>query len=344
MIMSGQLKVVKTLTISSWLPKAFVALIIAVVTASIGFGIHQHRARLELAEKWLETEALRGKAADQETKIHALIDKIEILDQEMNRLRQYETNLAQLAQQYSANLDLATSDPVAITNKLDRLTSWAGPAYSLNGLGGSESSGLDSLRALGAGEAAIAQMQLDLDRLLMETEQSLELFDCLEAGINHTSSILSATPYRLPLSNRRLSSGFGYRKSPFGGGVSELHRGLDFPAPVGTPIYAPANGRVLSVERSSGYGLLLTINHGYGLVTRYAHLSECQLKEGETVQRGQKIAKVGNTGRSTGAHLHYETILGGRHVDPFNFTLGKLASKNADLKEDLKEEEEIPLD
>jgi murein DD-endopeptidase MepM/ murein hydrolase activator NlpD len=116
-----------------------------------------------------------------------------------------------------------------------------------------------------------------------------------------------------------VTSTFGPRKSPFGGG-SDFHKGLDLSAPIGTLIYAPADGVVLSSDWSvNGYGQLLTIDHGFGLSTRYAHLSESLVAPGETVTRGQPVARVGNTGRSTGPHLHYETILGGVAVDPLFF-------------------------
>jgi murein DD-endopeptidase MepM/ murein hydrolase activator NlpD len=99
-----------------------------------------------------------------------------------------------------------------------------------------------------------------------------------------------------------------------------MHQGLDLAGPVGTPVYAPAGGIVLTADWSgNGYGLTITIDHGFGLVTRYAHLSEVLVEAGQTINRGDKIAKIGNTGRSTGPHLHFETVLGGVPVDPMVF-------------------------
>ena len=123
----------------------------------------------------------------------------------------------------------------------------------------------------------------------------------------------------MPVVNGRMTSGFGYRASPFGRG-SDMHQGLDLAGPVGTAVYAPAGGVVLTADWSgNGYGLMITVDHGFGLVTRYAHLSEVLVEAGQTIKRGDYIAKVGNTGRSTGPHLHFETILGGVPVDPMVF-------------------------
>jgi murein DD-endopeptidase MepM/ murein hydrolase activator NlpD len=112
-----------------------------------------------------------------------------------------------------------------------------------------------------------------------------------------------------------------------------MHQGLDLAAPVGTPIYAPASGTVLTADWSgNGYGLMVTIDHGFGLTTRYAHLSETLIEAGAKVERGQLIAKIGNTGRSTGPHLHFETSLGGVPVDPMTFirtNQGLLTAKNS---------------
>jgi murein DD-endopeptidase MepM/ murein hydrolase activator NlpD len=103
--------------------------------------------------------------------------------------------------------------------------------------------------------------------------------------------------------------------------MKEFHNGLDISARIGTPIIVPSDGVVASIGTSYGFGKLLTINHGYGYKTRYAHLSKFLVKKGEYVKRGQKIALMGNTGRSTGPHLHYEVHLKGVPVDPHQYIL-----------------------
>lgn len=115
-----------------------------------------------------------------------------------------------------------------------------------------------------------------------------------------------------------VGSGFGVRADPFTGRAA-LHSGLDFPADNGTPIVAAAGGMVASTEWHPQYGQLLEIDHGRGLVTRYAHLSKLHVRQGDLVKRGQRVAEVGSTGRSTGAHLHFEVLVDGAPQDPTRF-------------------------
>lgn len=115
-----------------------------------------------------------------------------------------------------------------------------------------------------------------------------------------------------------IGSGFGFRSDPFTGRPA-LHTGLDFPAEQGTPIMAAAGGVVLSAGPHPQYGLLVELDHGNGLVTRYAHASRMLVKQGDLVKRGQRIAEVGNTGRSTGPHLHFEVLVEGVQQNPTRF-------------------------
>ncbi|MER3553241.1 MAG: peptidase M23 [Meiothermus sp.] len=113
-----------------------------------------------------------------------------------------------------------------------------------------------------------------------------------------------------------ISSGFGYRTSPFGGISSEFHNGLDFPAPMGTPVYVTASGKVDQVGWNSIFGLMILIDHENGLYTLYGHLSEAKVTQGQSVGQGELIGAVGSTGRSTGPHLHYTVYRYGSAVDP----------------------------
>jgi murein DD-endopeptidase MepM/ murein hydrolase activator NlpD len=117
-----------------------------------------------------------------------------------------------------------------------------------------------------------------------------------------------------------VSSSFGYRLSPFTN-EREFHRGVDISARMKTKIIAPADGIVTSVGRTYGYGNRVTISHGYGMKTVYGHLHSSLVKKGDHVKRGQEIALLGNTGRSTGPHLHYEVHLNDVPVDPFRYIL-----------------------
>jgi murein DD-endopeptidase MepM/ murein hydrolase activator NlpD len=130
---------------------------------------------------------------------------------------------------------------------------------------------------------------------------------------------LDGAPIHMPIAgNFRQSSGFGNRKDPFTGGRA-FHAGLDFAAASGTPVYSAGEGVVSFVGQRSGYGKVVEVTHGNGLVTRYAHLSGYLSEEGQVVNTGTPIAKVGSTGRSTGPHLHFEVRKGDAAMNPKDF-------------------------
>lgn len=133
---------------------------------------------------------------------------------------------------------------------------------------------------------------------------------------------LVALPSGTPADVLMMSSGFGYRSDPFTGGGA-MHSGLDFRGPVGTPILSAAPGIVTFVGQKSGYGNVVEIDHGQGIMTRYAHLSAFDTQVGAQVDAGQHIAKMGSTGRSTGSHLHFEVRLNGVAVNPRRFLEAK---------------------
>jgi murein DD-endopeptidase MepM/ murein hydrolase activator NlpD len=144
----------------------------------------------------------------------------------------------------------------------------------------------------------------------------------IEGMIRNKEKLLASTPAIQPISNRtlnRLSSGFGYRIDPLYKTV-KFHPGLDFSAPQGTPIYATADGVVRTAGNSgNGYGNHVVISHGYSYSTLYGHMFRIKAKRGQRVKRGEIIGYVGNSGKSTGPHLHYEVIKGRKHLDPIYF-------------------------
>jgi murein DD-endopeptidase MepM/ murein hydrolase activator NlpD len=127
-----------------------------------------------------------------------------------------------------------------------------------------------------------------------------------------------AIPSLMPVTIVTFTSGFGVRSDPFRGSAA-MHAGVDMPGPIGTSIYATADGIVSRSERAGGYGNLVEIDHGRGIQTRYGHLSASLVYAGQHVKRGQLIARMGSTGRSTGSHLHYEVRLDGHAVNPMPF-------------------------
>lgn len=141
---------------------------------------------------------------------------------------------------------------------------------------------------------------------------SLARMEALERSV-------AGLPQVLPASLEYISSGFGFRANPFTGGGGEFHPGLDFRGPHGAPIYAAAQGTVSFVGWRSGYGNCVEIDHGNGLVTRYAHMSGFRTQQGKPVNAGEVIGLIGSTGRSTGPHLHFEVRINDRPVNPRPF-------------------------
>ena len=206
-------------------------------------------------------------------------------------------------------------EPVAILNgKLAALTNLAQG-------GGGQPAAMGAPSALDGGyggEKRLARQLTALARSLME-EAAFQ-----EARQRQLSSILreralefAARPSLWPVRGN-INSSFGFRL--FGQG-REFHKGVDIASPVGTPVRAPADGKVVAVGYESGYGLMVVLEHRHGIATAYAHLREAVVSEGDTVTRGSRIALSGMSGRTTGAHLHYEVRFNGQPVDPMNFML-----------------------
>lgn len=146
-------------------------------------------------------------------------------------------------------------------------------------------------------------------------------FDTLRAIAGQQQERLRHIPSIQPVSEkdmRTMASGYGYRVDPIYG-TGKFHEGMDFSAPVGTPVYATGDGTIVSSGWNSGYGNAIDISHGYDYLTRYAHLSKIYVRNGQEVKRGDLIGLVGNTGKSTGPHLHYEVRYKGVPQNPVNY-------------------------
>lgn len=153
-----------------------------------------------------------------------------------------------------------------------------------------------------------------VDALLARVREESQRLRALAQVTREAGSVLAALPARLPLRSA-LNSGFGPRFSPWTG-TQEFHAGLDLAAAAGTPVKATAPGTVRSAGSAAGYGTSVVLEHGQGIETRYGHLQSAAVARGQRVERGQLIGLSGNTGRSTGPHLHYEVLADGRPVDP----------------------------
>lgn len=159
-----------------------------------------------------------------------------------------------------------------------------------------------------------------VDKLSKKVIVQSKSFDDVFAMAKKQTDMLKHIPALQPVSSKHshLSSKFGVRFHPIYK-CRKMHTGLDFSAPKGTPIYAPGDGKVIAAKFSSGYGREIIINHGYGYVTRYAHLNRVDVKRGDKIKRGEVIGTVGNSGLSTGPHLHYEIMKDGNKINPIAF-------------------------
>jgi murein DD-endopeptidase MepM/ murein hydrolase activator NlpD len=173
---------------------------------------------------------------------------------------------------------------------------------------------------LPADRPSLEHLQSDLAVVDETADRTSDIFTWLESRLFEARMRTLMVPSTKPV-DAATGSGFGFRSDPFTGRPA-LHAGLDFPADVGTPFQAAAGGVVVLIDEHPAYGRIVEIDHGNKLVTRYAHASRFHVKAGDIVKRGQLIAEVGNSGRSTGPHLHFEVLLDGVPQDPARFLAG----------------------
>jgi murein DD-endopeptidase MepM/ murein hydrolase activator NlpD len=165
---------------------------------------------------------------------------------------------------------------------------------------------------------SFGELQATLDDLEELTGQRTDLLTVMESRLFDQRIKKMMQPTQHPLNSGQAGSNFGWRADPFTG-QKALHTGLDFQADTGTPIHAAAGGVVVVSEHHFAYGNMVEVDHGNDLITRYAHASKLLVKKGDLVKRGQQVALVGSTGRSTGPHLHFEVLVQGVPQDPQKF-------------------------
>ncbi len=176
---------------------------------------------------------------------------------------------------------------------------------------------------VGGGDEPVSDMPVEsLKETLGQVEQQ---FSASGQQLNVLASLMfdhqleqNSVPSRMPIRNTYITSGFGGRADPFDGG-SAFHKGVDFHANVGDPVMSVADGVVSYAGVRGGYGNVVEVDHGNGYVTRYAHNSRLVVKVGDLVRAGQQVARAGSSGRSTGAHVHFEVWADGRVVNPRKF-------------------------
>ncbi len=245
-----------------------------------------------------ELDRLRLEARQQQQQLVTFAKSFDDLQGEMTRLRQFDMKLRVMA-----DLD--------------------GVVYpeQIMGIGGENPEPFNPLEGELSfqDQTIISSMNRSLDRLKTEVSIQERSFQELVEYLEDQKSLLASTPSIWPVKGW-LTSTFGYRSSPFTG-RRELHKGLDIATRSGTPIIAPADGLVVFAGREGGFGNMIIVDHGYGITTRYGHNSSLEAKLGQKIKRGDVIARVGNTGRSTGPHVHYEVAVNGVSVNPSRYIL-----------------------
>jgi murein DD-endopeptidase MepM/ murein hydrolase activator NlpD len=186
------------------------------------------------------------------------------------------------------------------------------------GVGGSDSSLWEPHQVMPRITKGLAlSMHRSMDSIDNEIALQEEAREGLQKFLENQVMLLASTPSIRPAKGW-ISSRFGYRASPFTN-EREFHKGIDIAARAGSPVVAPGDAIVSGVDWDPGYGRILTLKHGYGVVTRYGHLKKILVKKGQYVKRGQTIALMGNSGRSTGPHLHYEVHLNSVPMNPIKY-------------------------
>ena len=180
----------------------------------------------------------------------------------------------------------------------------------------------------GAQSMTLQDLNVELQRFTKSVEQRADYLEVIEGELQSQQVRQALLPNSKPVSDSFIGSGFGWRTDPFTGEMAR-HEGIDFAAPPGTPIHAAAGGVVLVAEYHPVYGNVVEIDHGNALMTRYAHALRVVVRPGDLVKRGQKIAEVGTTGRSTGPHLHFEVLVDGVPQDPAKFLAGGATAETA---------------
>jgi murein DD-endopeptidase MepM/ murein hydrolase activator NlpD len=269
--------------------------ILAVLVLGLGYLVTDYYGVKKMVA---ELDRLRLEARQQQQQLVTFAKSFDDLQGEMTRLRQFDMKLRVMA-----DLD--------------------GVVYpeQIMGIGGENPEPFNPLEGELSfqDQTIISSMNRSLDRLKTEVSIQERSFQELVEYLEDQKSLLASTPSIWPVKGW-LTSTFGYRSSPFTG-RRELHKGLDIATRSGTPIIAPADGLVVFAGREGGFGNMVIIDHGYGITTRYGHCSSLETKLGQKVKRGDVVARVGNTGRSTGPHVHYEVAVNGVSVNPSRYIL-----------------------
>jgi len=293
LFLPGRSNKIKKISVPDRVIFFFVSTIILIILG-VGWLVTDYR---KIITQIPELDYLKKENRIQKTQLITLTERIIQIDQSMAKLQEFDRKLRVMT-----NLEPSSEHDQFL------------------GLGGSNNNTLNSDYQLEkVHKGLIHQMHKSLENL--ETEVAVTSISQTELSnfLKEQKSILACTPSIRP-ADGWLSSGFGYRISPFTD-RREFHKGIDLATRIGTSIIAPADGLAVFVGREGNFGKMIVINHGYNLTTRYGHLSKYRVKKGQHVKRGQVIGEVGNSGRCTGPHVHYEVLLNGVPVNPLRYIL-----------------------
>jgi murein DD-endopeptidase MepM/ murein hydrolase activator NlpD len=252
---------------------------------------------VQVKKKAYELSSLRQEAETQRSQILFFSARMENLEKQLSKLKEFDRKIRIIA-----NLE-KEQEPV-----------------SFLGMGGpSPSDTRDKLKAGRDDKGLVRQMKTDVERIQSEAAAQEKSLTELEKLLQGKKEMLVHMPSIWP-THGWVTSGFGFRTDPFTG-LTQMHEGFDISNRVGTPIVAPADGIISGVRTDWAHGKTMLVSHGFGMVTRYSHLSKVVVKVGQKVKRGDKIAEIGTTGKTTGPHLHYEVRLNGVPVNPRRYIL-----------------------
>jgi murein DD-endopeptidase MepM/ murein hydrolase activator NlpD len=278
-------------------------IMVIMLLALSGLGLETYHYTL-MAKAVTDRDTLLLSLDRQATEIETQRDQIQAFANQINKLKNSIVALN------------AFENKIRIIANLEHKSDQA----SMFAIGGSMPEDLDTnISPAQDHDRLMRKMHTHLERIQQASSLQESNFESLEKLLENKKNLLASTPSLRPTEGW-ISSGFGYRISPFTG-RKEFHRGLDIATKEGSPIIATADGVVTFSANKWLIGNMITIDHGYGMITNYGHIKELLKKKGEKVKRGEVIALVGNTGRSTGPHVHYEVRLNGIPVNPQQYIL-----------------------
>lgn len=284
----------RRLRVPRWLFTRTLMLFGLLLTAGVFAGLHYYEALDDLSEN----QALRAENVRLRSDLKRVRERVANISATLDRVEHFDQKLRAIARLSDPERHLAI-----------------GPV----GMPDADEKDSPSARAMLADPIDPKVLANKLDRLESAAERQESSLQELEIYFEKQNTLLASMPSIWP-ARGWVTSDFGQRVDPF---TAEriMHRGLDIGAAHGTPVKAPSDGLVIFAGVDGGYGKVLVLDHGYGVKTRYAHLSEIAVKAGDHIKRGERIGAIGNTGRSTGPHLHYEVRINGVPENPRKFIL-----------------------